>query len=639
MEKKFTLSIGYKSVILGALTKLTSIDTIDFNLIIEEFTKKTGIKIYGEWWTIEEYKEYIEFSPNGTISLKNGLELHSEIAENYTVLDKLLNEIDPRAKEFFDDLDIKEYERRKREFLQRENVLNNINVLLISDNKEDYEGLINSGFKNIDYFKSIIRADAYFDEHPEELEKYQLVLLGNQNVQNCCFYGNVDLEKKLYRLREITAVIQVPIRRTETSEKRVIESFLSDIKHRRSWDICEGTIESFYDRVIENLLINKVLDESRTVFESFKPYVEYINPNRIIPKNKKDLKILYLDAVSVSTYALFVANELGLDITFKEDNNSSLGLYAKSHLGDYDIIIASHSYSKNILGMNQESTEQCKDTGRELTLLVTYEETSPMSKDSLGDTLRLEYSYGGNLAPHDSIKSKEMGVLKKRVKDHPELDNQYILAGYSDMLAILESAVSLYNEALNMKRIAKVKGTRFKTAEEINEEYLYALTVGEEQRRKELEPIIAFDSIRYEIINFLRNKRSRQTKRTPKDIRIIEVKGGIRVENIIGGQVVCALTFKREYTEEGLRIFTLETPTKKGTLSSPEVLGLYTRIYDRRENVPSRPNLLQMNALSSIEKKVAYAVKPINDEVWKKQNEQDSQRTLKLTNPKSPVSE
>ena len=38
----------------------------------------------------------------------------------------------------------------------------------------------------------------------------------------------------------------------------------------------------------------------------------------------------------------------------------------------------------------------------------------------------------------------------------------------------------IYNEALNKKRIAKVKGTRFRTAEEINEEYLYVLTVSEE---------------------------------------------------------------------------------------------------------------------------------------------------------------
>lgn len=632
MEKKYILTIGYKSIILGALTKLPSIDTIDFHLIKDEFTNETGIKLYGEWYNIEEYTEYIEFNPNGIITLKEGLTLSTTINEGYTVYDKLLEGVDPRAKEFFDKFNIDEYKKRKKEFLQKETVLNNANVLLISDNVEDYEGLLKSGFKNIDYFKSIIRADAYFESHPSELYKYHLVLIGNQNVQHCCFFGNVDLEKKISSLSRVTSMMPVFISRTEQNKKRVIKSFLSDRENHRSWEVCEETIEEFYNRVIENMLINRILTRLGKI--NFTPYVEYINPRTIVPRNKEDLRILYLDAGSVSSYATLVASELGLNITFVEDNNFSLGINVKSHLGDYDIIIASNNYSKNILKMNTESTEQCKDTGRGLTLLMTYGEES-FSENSLGNTLKIAYSYGGVYAPHGEVKSKEMGVLKKKVKGTLEPNNETVIKGYSNMMAIIESAVGLYNEALNKRRIAKVKGTRFRTAEEINEEYLYVLTVSEEQRRKEFEPIIAFDSIRNEILNFLYYKSSRLTKRTPKDIKIIEVKNGVRVENIIDGRVTSALTFKREYKEEGLRIFTLEAPNKKGILSPPELLGLYIGVYEGKENTPNRPNPIQASALSSIEKKVAYAIKPINDEVESKSTKSDRKNIKKLTQQKT----
>ena len=54
----------------------------------------------------------------------------------------------------------------------------------------------------MDYFKSIIRADQYFSKHPEELEKYHIILKGNQNVQRCCFDGDVELDRKVWNLRE-----------------------------------------------------------------------------------------------------------------------------------------------------------------------------------------------------------------------------------------------------------------------------------------------------------------------------------------------------------------------------------------------------------------------------------------------------
>jgi len=38
----------------------------------------------------------------------------------------------------------------------------------LSKQDKDYNELVKYGFKNVDYFKSIIRADSYFAEHPED---------------------------------------------------------------------------------------------------------------------------------------------------------------------------------------------------------------------------------------------------------------------------------------------------------------------------------------------------------------------------------------------------------------------------------------------------------------------------------------
>ena len=146
---------------------------------------------------------------------------------------------------------------------------------------------------------------------------------------------------------------------------------MSDRINRRSWNATEFAYQGIFDRIVENMLMNHTLKKSGLKREKFIPIQDYINPNRLpLPTKKSDLKILYLDPVRVNKYAERIANELGLSVDFKEDNNCSLGRYVKSNLGKYDIIIVTRVYSDNLLSMNHESTEQCKDTGKELTLLI-----------------------------------------------------------------------------------------------------------------------------------------------------------------------------------------------------------------------------------------------------------------------------
>lgn len=54
--------------------------------------------------------------------------------------------------------------------MKTEEIKKKINILLISENEEEYEELKKAGCSNIDRFKSIIRADKYFRKNPDKLD-------------------------------------------------------------------------------------------------------------------------------------------------------------------------------------------------------------------------------------------------------------------------------------------------------------------------------------------------------------------------------------------------------------------------------------------------------------------------------------
>ena len=60
------------------------------------------------------------------------------------------------------------------EDIEKQKILYEANVLLISDAEYEYKEFADYGFKNIDQIKSVVRAGKYFDEYPEQLEKYHI---------------------------------------------------------------------------------------------------------------------------------------------------------------------------------------------------------------------------------------------------------------------------------------------------------------------------------------------------------------------------------------------------------------------------------------------------------------------------------
>lgn len=644
-NKEEKQEISYEQLIAGALLKFDEIDNVDFSLLVEDFKSKTNTEIRGVWYNLKTIGNYLKCKTNGTILLREEFNLDSFLEKEYCTLGETLKFVSGDiVNEYFKNFDLEQFKTRKKQLLDnnKEQVLNIANVLLISDVEEDYKALKEYGFKNIDYFKSIIRADAWFEKYPEQLEKYHIVIKGNQNVQRCCMDGDVPLDRKISELRNNTRnIIETPLNICGTKANREYVLWLDDRYNYKGWDTNEPSYSSLFDRLVENTLINHTLENFTNKVNNIIEYKDIDNPTRLpLPKKKSDLKILYLDSVMVFQYAEEIAKNLGLDITFKEDNNCGLGRYVKSHLGDYDIIIVSNTYSSNILCMNNESTEQCRDTGRELTVLATYDDESiwTFDEDHISDTqgiaskLTLNYSYGGNLALDKDIKTKEFSVLRQQVElEAPsEQGKKYRQSRYSDMQAIIEAAVNIYNEALIRNEKEPIQDMDFKSAETFEQEYQVEYNKEEERKKQALAPIHAFNEIMYSVIYYLDYKKDGLITQNPQGLRITkEQNGEIKVENIYEGRPLCAIIFS-EQNRENIRTFKIQLASNKGNLLPPETIGVYTRKYEGQAGVPNRPNEKQANALHALQKKVNFCLSPLNDEARKKYWElKDKQDVLK----------
>lgn len=628
-----TKEINYEQIIAALLLNFESIDNIDFSLIIEKFKKENKVDVYGLWYDVENINKYVKYEKNGIISLKKGITLDYFIEdENQTLHNKLSNVAGKTVMKYFSNFDIEKYKNKKeKKIIQNRNTaLNEANVLLISDIQDDYDELIKYGFKNVDYFKSIVRADSYFAKHPKELEKYHLILEGNQNVQRCTFEGDVDLKKTINILKNTRDILKINLNRKNYPDYIELVTYLCDQNNHKNWDIKELTYNDLFDRIVENMIINHTLEKLDLKDNKFVPIQDYINPNRLpLPTKKSDLKILYLGA---DMYADRIASELGLNIDFKEDNNCSLGRYVKNNLGKYDVIIVTSIYSGNLLSMNGESTEQCKDTGRELTLFVSYDDCC-LFDHSLGNEIKLNYVYGGNIAPNLDFHSKKFKVLRQPIEVDKKYNKYYIMycqSEYSKIKAIIESSINFYNEALIEMGKPSINDLDFKTFTELDNEYALAFEYERKRKEEELAPIKLFDNIRYSITSYLNYKKIGLIKEIPEGIKIIEEKNQIRVENLYQGRILCVIVFSKEYEHDNFRIFEIQTLSKKGILSNPQTIGVYTSKYESFEDVPNRPNQEQENALISIEKKINVILKPLNEEAWKKHFEQDAQESKKL---------
>lgn len=621
LKKDETKEIEYETFIVGALLKFNMIDNFDFSLLARDFIKECDIKYTGLWYeSPNQFGKYIETLQNGTIRLKTGFSLDTFIKkENQTLREKFLEIAGDTVNNYFNNLDMVKYKQKKEVYFleKKDNVLKNANVLLISDVQDDYDELIKYGFKNINYFKSIIRAIQYFKKYPEEIDNYHIIIKGNQKAQRYCFECKFELDTEFKRLvRERIPVFS--LYRYDYGDYFKLSSFMTDNYNHRSWDVLEYDYTRFYDRLLENILINHLLEKIDS--KDFHLIKDYINPNRILlPTKKSDLKILYLNGLCIVDYTQRVASELGLSIDFRNDNNYSLEKHVIKNLGNYDIIIVNSRYSGNIINMNFESTEQCKDTGRDLTLLVSQEEIYYDVDRDLANGIYFEYVFGGNYAPDYGKYSDYVKVLRQpiEVNEQKEYWKENCQSNYSTMKGIIESVVSIYNQILLDNKQSGIKDLNFKSVEKFNQEYDTAYENKIKVREFHLSQINSFDNICNTVSTYLNYRRKGLVFHNPEGLIIMEDEKHIKVENIYNGRVFCTLRFLKDYKKDDYRVFHMETLSKKGYLSSQETVGLYTSNYENMKGIPDRPNEKQMDALNSINKKIDFSLKPVIDDIEK----------------------
>lgn len=610
----------YEQIIAGALLKLNQLDSVDFNLLISDFEEKTGIRVSDSWGKFSFINKYVNISRDGIISLNR----NANTSKDYELKDVFLRIAQDPIIKYFEEFDIEAFREKKQMLLlkNKNNVLNNANILLISVNEEDYNELIRYGFKNIDYFKSIIRADRYFREHPEYLEKYHIIFTGRRSIREDIGFS-LELEQSILNIRVRKHVLAISLVKIGA----YFEEVLYDIKHWRNFRIKEKTHFDLFDKIIENMLINNtlnVVDFSKT----FPKYIDYINPNRLpLPSKVTDLKILCFGNECLEN----LMHNFGLNIEFYPEGPSSLENYVNNHLGDYDIIIAGNIYSNALLNMNNESTDQCKDTGRELTLLVTYDSSFSDVCKILGSRMNIKYVFGGNMAPDLNYHEKQFRILNQHIEENAPNDNMstYIEKEYSQLKAIIEASINFYNDALIQIGKPGLSDLNFKTVEEMEHEYIEGSKHQIKEDNESIDYIIKFDEIRDIIIEYLDYKKRNLIGHLPIDLNIINDGSSIRVENICRGQILCTITFPKDYPMYyDLRTFDIQVTSKRGTLLPPQTIGIYTSDYEIISDIPNRPDKKQKNALLSIYKKINYALKPLNDEARCNYYESKKQKQL-----------
>lgn len=511
--------------------------------------------------------------------------------------------------------------------MEEKELLEKANVLVISDIEDDYEGLIKYGFQNVDYFKSIVRAEHYFESHENELEKYHIVFMGHQWITEDFDHFEQKLRDLAYQKKSLF----IPISRYEYEEHREYNAYLPSFGRLE---------ETSYSELIQGIVyfaLEKNILETAIVTSNVYPKIQdYINPNKLpFPKKKEDIKILFLESSSVVSEATpKIFQNLGLNVEIRRDNNYGIERNVRESLGEYDIVMATRLFSSKLAFLDQESTEQCKDTGRKLTLLLTYDNQAIYhcneegKNDSFGDKILLNYVFGGELASNLKNGTKKYCAIRSedaRVYG-VETTSDYLNSLLTCMKCSLEEAVHIYNEALKELGEPTLENLDFKTEEEYNQEYIAFENEHDqekERRKKEreeaLKPIRAFDNLERKVRNYLLYKEKHLVPSYLKDLRITASDSGVLVEILVNNQVFGALCFSYNRRDDNLRVFDIRTQNNKGTkLSNFETVGVYTKYNEDREGIPKRLNESQEKTFMAICKRVDFVLTPINEEAKSK---------------------
>lgn len=617
-------------VITAAMLKFDILNHYQFDQFCRQIEKDLNVKIDETWDSnrLTHYiYNYIDFDNqhNDVIELHKGYTLDFEIDRYHSTIENLFTSLaGDELVEYINNMDKDEFMKSCEEKFtkNKSDVLENANVLLISEVKEDFEAMKKYGFKNVDYFRSVIRADKYWQEHPDFLKQYNLVVLGNRTIN-----GDITstyLENKINNLQSSRELLEATVLDHHIYDYPKYSLFLinNNSIHTR-YVSGETTYDGVFDRIIENTVMNDMM--KTTGVREWVPYQDTINPEKLpFPKTKKDLKVLCLNDAYNEELSKLLIDELGVDLTLEDDNNFALDRNCRTKLGDYDIIIASSSFSHKLVRLAAESSEQCKDTGRQLTLLAVYKENEDRHHDmdgnahSFGDKIILQYVFGGELSTDDTIHKFE---YYNSIPGYDEIskitDNNYIGRKHYDIKSIISVIANIYNETLKKNTNDSITDMDLKKYSDYDEEYKAALQEFNDSLAKEYAPIKKIDQINTEILNYLYYVENNQTDKIPHNIRLEEDDDTTTIIISAQNRDIASIRIKKYYNHKNLRTFELRSLNNKNQLSAPIELGYYTAKYNGAPKIPQKPNESQEKIIDYIAKRVTAELSPINQEASK----------------------
>ena len=635
MKKRNTVS--YNQIIAGIVYRFGSVNQYEFSLVyklIEKKLEEMSISIDLSWNGNKDNNtvfEYLEYTRDGDIILKGKHELNTVVKDNKTLKELLKSNSEEAIINIVDSIDISKFaEESKNDFEEnKEDVLENANVLLISEEEDDYKSALEYGFKNIDYFKSVIRANDYFlPTRIEDLEQYNLVILGNRSV-TVNTANTTELERLINEMDAAHRLLKVSVFDYHLFEPPKYSLFFQNKRVSGMYNLSETEYEEVYNRILENTIMNDMMIETGHK-KRLPEYKDSINPNKLpLPKKKEDIKILCLYQ-HAENYLHEIEEELGLNITFMPDDNFSLEKINRL-LGEYDIIIASSMFSSKLLSFNIESTEQCKDTGRSLVLLLTnedkniglFDENKNYLPYGIGDKVKIKYTFAGELATTPEGKQtpkyqKEYNVYRHDINSSKDDENirDYDKSCYCDLKSVIQSAVTIYNKQLINTKNEPLENLDLKDPDSFTEEYASYEHNFNSLKEDSLKSVTKMHDLNRTIVNYIYNIEHNYTNKIPKDLKIEEPSDGIKITIYNQNRTIATLkinSVSRCYTN--YFEFELQYLTNKNRLSQPIKLAYYTSTFDGKEDVPPRPNDQQEKVINSIINKILTTLNPINDEV------------------------
>lgn len=598
-------TVPIHQLILGLFTTVpTPINNIVFWSLVDYFLEETNTQLTGSYDYITLYTpgKYIGYDyGNGCWKFKKDYSLNSIInvdGKEQTIREYFQTLAGERVNNFFQSFNKEKYKTYQEELLKAGKIraLNQANILLISDREEDYKVLLEYGFRNINWLKSYSRANNFFEKNPWYLTQHHIIILGNQNEKpnTDAFYRAYPLDEKIRRQARDQNTIKATLEVYNLSDGSIsFQSDITDAYHGYTHEVSGQSYQELLASILE------VFSSVPTKPRKFYRIPNYTNPIKIpLPTKKKDLKVCYaIDCPELNTATT------GINVTQEEDNYSFNGI-VKSKLGNFDITIANRLNSSELLTMAKGSTEQCKDTGRQLTLFVTYE--FPYYPNP--NAIKIRYRFGGELAKDTEIHEVEFNTL---IKPNTITNNA---SSFSRENAVLGAATHIYNNALKELGMPTIKdlntpsahGIVLKSAEESAEEY--------NNIKKAIEDFAITSNL---AITYL---KSRYNQTGLNNISIKRKKNSITITKYYESNreriPLCAVTFKKNCCTNGSCKLAVQTLKESGILSAPQEVCLTT--YD---NVDSPiPTEKQQKAIAIINQAVFEQLYDQDDQTYSPKN-------------------